>query len=81
MDECKDGGNVILNTLWAETSKLRSQLVEALNAEKKAVHNALRSHRDFQLALQGQVPAVITIENYFENIDGSGSDGKIGILQ
>ncbi|CAG7733298.1 unnamed protein product [Allacma fusca] len=56
VEECRVGVSTLTNDLWTETNKLRNQLAHALDLEKQAVRNALRSHRSFQLALSGKIP-------------------------
>lgn len=44
--------------MHSETKHLRKELLEALNAEKNAVQKALRSHREFQLAMTGRSASI-----------------------
>ncbi|CAG7729315.1 unnamed protein product [Allacma fusca] len=55
MEESRQGATTIIHDLCVETKHLRQKFVEAVQAEKMAVQNALRTHREFQLALRGQV--------------------------
>jgi hypothetical protein len=55
MEESRQGASTIIHDLCVETRNLRQQFVESIQAEHMAVQNALRTHREFQLALRGQV--------------------------
>lgn len=56
LEESRLGASSILQDLYSETKTLRIQLVDAINSEKAAVQNALRTHREFQLAMSDKIP-------------------------
>ena len=58
LEESRLGASSILQDLYNETVALEAKLMNALNAEKAAVQNALRTHREFQLAMTNKVPDV-----------------------
>lgn len=56
--ESNEGASTYISQLSEETKELRTKLVEALESEKAAVQNALRTHREFQLAMTNRPPSV-----------------------
>lgn len=56
--ESNEGASSYIHQLTAETKELRQKLMEAIDSEKSAVQNALRTHRAFQLAMTYKTPAV-----------------------
>ena len=59
MEESRQGATTIIHDLYSETKHLRTKFVEAVEAERLAVQNALRTHREFQLAMRGAVANVL----------------------
>jgi len=58
LNESHQGTTSFLRDLTRETRELRHNLFDAINSERAAVQNALRTHREFQLALTNRTPAV-----------------------
>lgn len=56
--ESNEGASSFIQILTEETKELRQNLIQAIGSEKTAVQNALRTHREFQLAMSNRTPAV-----------------------
>lgn len=56
--ESNEGASSYIQQLTQETKELRQKLMDAIDSEKSAVQNALRTHREFQLAMTNKTPAV-----------------------
>ena len=52
----------ITQLLEAILADLREQLTEGINSEKAAAQNALRTHREFQLAMTDNTASVSSFE-------------------
>jgi hypothetical protein len=58
LKESNQGASSYVQELSRETKELREKLRDAINSEKSAVQNALRTHREFQLAMTNKTPGI-----------------------
>lgn len=58
LNESNAGAGAYLLELSRETKELRQKLMDAIHSERSAVQNALRTHREFQLAMTNKSPNV-----------------------